>query len=323
MQTNALISTAALAPPERFGFWIELLTQTAMPIEVRTAHEADFDATIHQVAVGPVELMSLRHPPLNVRRPPRLIRRSDPDVYHVVLSQAGDQWLTQDGREVIIRPGDMTVYHSSHPLQTRTDVTLERESAVVVVIPTAVLPLPARRVRDVIATKLSGADALTAIVSCHLQALLANAGRLDPADSVRLSTVTLDLISHMIARRLDAEAALPPESRERALFARILSFMESQLHDPDLNPATVAAAHHVSPRTLHRLFQAQGLSVAGWIRARRLEHCRRDLADRALAARPIAAIAGRWGMREHSLARAFKTAYGVSPSTYRDRHTHD
>lgn len=323
MQTNTLISTTAVAPADRFGFWIELLAQTAMPIEVRTAHEADFDATVHQATLGPIELMSMQHPPLNVRRPARLIRRSDPDVYHLVLSQAGHQWLAQDNREVIIGPGDMTLYHSSHPLQTRTDLSLTRESAVVAVIPTAALPLPARQVRDVIATKLPVTDALTAIVSAHLQALLSNAGRLDPVDSVRLSTVTLDLIGQLLARRLDAEAALPTESRERALFARILSFVESELHDPGLNPASIAAAHHVSQRTLHRLFQAQGISAAGWIRARRIERCRRDLADRALAGRPVAAIAGRWGLREHSLARAFKAKYGTSPSAYRDRLTHD
>ena len=60
----------------------------------------------------------------------------------------------------------------------------------------------------------------------------------------------------------------------------------------------IAAAHHISLRSLHQLFHDEGLTVAGWIRQRRLECCRRDLSDPALAARPVAAIAARWGFLE-------------------------
>ena len=51
----------------------------------------------------------------------------------------------------------------------------------------------------------------------------------------------------------------------------------------------------MSVRSLHQLFHDEGLTVAGWIRQRRLERCRRDLADPGLAARPIAAIAAQLG----------------------------
>ena len=46
-----------------------------------------------------------------------------------------------------------------------------------------------------------------------------------------------------------------------------------------------------SPRYLHRLFQEPGATVAGWIRQRRLEGCRRDLTwdltDPALVSRTV------------------------------------
>jgi AraC-like DNA-binding protein len=63
------------------------------------------------------------------------------------------------------------------------------------------------------------------------------------------------------------------------------------LDDPTLSPTVIAAAHHVAPRTLDRLFHEQELTVAGWIRHRRLERCRRDLTNPLLATRPIYAIA--------------------------------
>ena len=60
------------------------------------------------------------------------------------------------------------------------------------------------------------------------------------------------------------------------------------------------------------------MTVAGWIRSRRLERCRRDLADPSLAARPVAAIAARWGFSSAAdFSRAFRTAHGVPPAEYR------
>jgi AraC-like DNA-binding protein len=58
--------------------------------------------------------------------------------------------------------------------------------------------------------------------------------------------------------------------------------------------------------------------VAGWIRRRRLERCRRDLLDPALRAQPVGVIAARWGLTEPAhFSRLFRAAYGVPPVAYR------
>ena len=51
--------------------------------------------------------------------------------------------------------------------------------------------------------------------------------------------------------------------------AERLAFIQQHPGDPGLSPAEIAAAHHISLRLLHKLFQEQGETVAGWIRARR------------------------------------------------------
>jgi AraC-like DNA-binding protein len=48
------------------------------------------------------------------------------------------------------------------------------------------------------------------------------------------------------------------------------AFIQEHLGDPELRPAEIAAAYHISLRLLHKLFQEQGTTVAGWIRTRRL-----------------------------------------------------
>jgi AraC-like DNA-binding protein len=78
---------------------------------------------------------------------------------------------------------------------------------------------------------------------------------------------------------------------------------------------------HISTRGLHRLFEDQGMTVAAWIRAQRLEGCRCDLANPALRLMPIYEIAVRWGFSHPAaFSRAFRT-YGLSPRDYR-RYVH-
>ncbi|MFD0351111.1 helix-turn-helix domain-containing protein [Kitasatospora aburaviensis] len=125
-------------------------------------------------------------------------------------------------------------------------------------------------------------------------------------------------MSALLAHHLDAEEALPPESRRRALTHRIRAFIRTRLHDPGLSPGAVAAAHHISVSYLHRLFEGEEETVAAWIRRQRLERARRDLADPALAAVPVHVIAARCGFpRAADFSRAFRGAYGLAPRDFR------
>ncbi|MEU1622891.1 helix-turn-helix domain-containing protein [Streptomyces sp. NPDC005722] len=97
---------------------------------------------------------------------------------------------------------------------------------------------------------------------------------------------------------------------------RIRGFIEQHLADPGLTPATVAAAHNISTRQLHRLFQAQNMAVAGWIRRRRLENCRRDLADPRYGQHTVQVVAARWGFTDKAhFSRLFRATYGMPPET--------
>jgi AraC-like DNA-binding protein len=62
-----------------------------------------------------------------------------------------------------------------------------------------------------------------------------------------------------------------------------------------------------------------GLGLKDWIRSRRLEACRQELATTA-SGTIIAAVARRHGFSNmSSFSRAFRAEYGLSPSEWRDR----
>jgi AraC-like DNA-binding protein len=91
------------------------------------------------------------------------------------------------------------------------------------------------------------------------------------------------------------------------------------LSEPDLDPDAIAAAHHIS-RNPHKVFSRHDVTVAGYVRARRLELVRRDLSDPANAREPVSSLARRRGIVDPSyLSKAFRSRFRVSPREYRAR----
>ncbi|MFF5144753.1 helix-turn-helix domain-containing protein [Streptomyces sp. NPDC013157] len=92
-------------------------------------------------------------------------------------------------------------------------------------------------------------------------------------------------------------SAVPSTGRsgQHVLFLRISAFIVEHLGDPDLGPETIAAAHQISLRYLHRVCQQQATTPMAFIRQQRLDRCRRDLANAALSHLTIHAVATRWG----------------------------
>ncbi len=169
---------------------------------------------------------------------------------------------------------------------------------------------------------LPGREGIGAVLAQFLTSLTRQAGSLRSCDAVHLEVVLTDLLVATLAHGLDAgdRPLAEPRTRSltRSLTRRARAFVEQRLGDPELTPGAVAAAHHISVSYLHRLFRADGTTVAAWIRHRRLEAARRDLADPAQRAVPVHGIAARWGFTHHaSFTRAFHAAYGLSPREYR------
>ena len=84
--------------------------------------------------------------------------------------------------------------------------------------------------------------------------------------------------------------------------------------------SVVAERHFVSVRTMDEMFRAVGQSPSAWIRSRRLAHCRADLRDPQYRDMGVADIARRWGFPSPAhFSRAYRAAFGVSPSSDRRR----
>jgi AraC-like DNA-binding protein len=144
------------------------------------------------------------------------------------------------------------------------------------------------------------------------------AGDVSPPQAMRLGTAVAQLCAAFLTDLAgDAQGGT---SRGASLLFDIRTYIDCHLDDPGLSPAGIAAAHHISVRSLHLLFRQNGLTVGSHMRAQRLERCRADLADPHLAGWSVGRIRGRWGFADAAVfGRAFKAAYGMPPGEYRKR----
>lgn len=319
MLANHVVDTTLLPPADRFEFWHQLVAQETAPAHISSAHLDDFVAYARAIDLGRVRLTALRYPSLNSTRPARLIRRTEADLYQLALPVAGRSELSQDRREAQMSPAEFTFLDTSRPhVATHTAVGPGLAATITVQIPHRDLPLPPQRVRRVLAARIPTDRGMGVLLARYVRRIATCPQQYDPGDAGMLGAVVVDLIAATLAQHLDAEAALPPEVRRHALRQQVDAFIDRHLDDPALTPQAVADAHHVSLRTLHRLFAEESSTVAALIRSRRLERCRRDLRDPLLADEPVQAVAARWGFADKAhFSRAFRAAYGCSPRAWR------
>lgn len=307
---------------DRFEYWQELVHRAIAPSHISSEHTADFWAEQRLLELGPVMVWPASFLPTRFRRTEKLVRQADPELFHLSLILDGGLGLDTAGQSDLYGPRDLWVTDSSRPYDVRPpdDRALHVVTGVGVDFPKALLPMPPDRIRELLGRRLPGQQGTGALLADFLTGLDRESDSLQPSDAPRLGTVLIDLLAAWFAQLLEAEATLPPETRHRAMTEHIRAFIRQNLHDPELTPPTIAAAHHISLSYLHRLFQeeVQGETVAAWIRGRRLEGARRDLADPTQHATPIHVIASRWGLpRSSGFTRVFRTAYGLSPKEYR------
>ncbi|GAA3251818.1 helix-turn-helix domain-containing protein [Dactylosporangium siamense] len=323
MLATHTVDLSPLPPADRFDYWSELVAKEIAPNQIASTHAHDFDARMRLTGLGPLTLTSLSFPSLTTRRTTRLIRRSDPEQYHLALLTSGVGTVQQDRREAAIQPGHFTLLTSSRPYEASHGIPAVRPepvSSVVAVIPHSHLPIPHHKVSALFGASLPSDSGMGALLARHLQHIAAHPDQFDTSEAGFLGNTTLDLIAAMLAQQLNAVGSLPSDVRHGLLRSRIDAFIDDNIGDPTLGPQTIAAAHNISTSTLHRLFRTEMTPVAELIRTRRLQRCRRDLANPALRGKPAHAIGARWGYPDRShFNRAFIAKYGMSPTEYRQQ----
>jgi AraC-like DNA-binding protein len=295
-------------------WWQDRVTSTFVPVDFSmTSRDGRFDANLVSHGFGAVQLSEISGYQLDVQRTQATIRRADPGFVKVGVQLHGTGVARQRGREAVLTPGDFVIYDTSEPYVLRLGRSFR---IVMLMFDRESLRITPDQLTAVSGLRVPGDQGIGALVSEFLIRLKTSVVADSLAVTPRFEGAVLDLVSAALAARISQDST----TSGAATLLSAKSFIEARLADPKLDTAMVAAAHHVSVRWLQKLFAAEDLTVAGWIKTRRLHFARNDLGNADLAHQPIGVISGRYGLIDSShFARQFKMAFGLSPRDYRAR----
>lgn len=317
---DLFFDTAALPARDRAAAWTENTARALVPTETRPLDAARFEARLHSTTLGGARLSAMSYGSLLSLRTPGLIRQSDPEHYQVAVILSGSQRLEQAGNSALLQPGDIVFYDTSRPFTARAETYGAVSESLLLQFPRRLMPLADSGLARLMAVPLPGHQGIGRVMSRFLTDVAAERARCGPWDTARLGATAIDLAVALLAHHLgDEQSDVPSRSPREVLFLRITAFVDQHLGHPDLTPAAIAAAHRISLRYLHRIFQENGTSVSAHLRDRRMDRCRRDLTDPGLGHVPVHAIGARWGYPQPSeFSRTFRTATGLPPGRYRE-----
>lgn len=303
--------SSALTPADAYACWREELGTIFDVSMADRENEKAFRGNMETYHFGNLLLARTASDSQHFQRSNRTLARSGVDHFLVQIHVAGGFSAKTEGREFAVDTGDICIVDLSRPYATfATDF-----DNITLCLPRSALEPLVPNPDALHGLVLPGGSATAELLNHHMLSLFGAARRLPARDAMAVADGSVAFVAGCL--RSHTQAAVGKRAPSRAvLHAQVRRFIESNLSDPDLGPEQVVAAVGVSRATLFRMFEALG-GVASYIRGRRLANALADL-RRPVHPERVIDIAYKWGFRsEASFSRAFRAAYGLTPSDAR------
>ncbi|MET8997052.1 helix-turn-helix domain-containing protein [Amycolatopsis sp. NPDC004169] len=276
------------------------LAASGFPPLVNKLAGAGFRARIATRDLGPLRLVSLDTPESACFGRER--DAVDGENLAIKVMARGRTRIEQGRGEAELGPSDLVLLDPTRAVRFESTAGAH----VTVVVPRRELRIRPAQLDRLVGVRIDGSRGPGALVSVLARESARSATEFREAEARRSAAAVVELIAVALEARLgDGQPA--PDERLRD---RITGYIEARLADPGLSPPGIAAAHHISVRRLHKLFEDQPLTVAALIRRRRLERCRAELTG---GGRTVTAVAARWGFPDPThFSKLFKATYGYN-----------
>ncbi|MEU1618339.1 helix-turn-helix domain-containing protein [Streptomyces sp. NPDC005722] len=309
--------TDVVPPDERAEFWTETVRSSFTQLEVSCHRSVALHGSLRRTSVGAIRVGHVEASAQRMARTPEMATADGVGALIVSLQGAGSSVAVQDGREMLLTAGQLLLLDTRRPFVRDFPGGVFQNAAVV---PLELLDLPDAILLDVTGRTYPPEHYVAAILAAYVNRLAtaAAAGSCVTGPKRFLQRGLVDVLTALATGETRRDVQAPGSGATLRL--RVREYIRAHADEPGLTPATVAAAHHISVRYLHKLFQDEDRSVGRLIQHLRLEACRNDLERPDLAGLTVEAIAHRRGFGSHAhFSRAFRAAYGMSPVEWRGR----
>ncbi|MFE4517775.1 helix-turn-helix domain-containing protein [Kitasatospora sp. NPDC056783] len=305
--------------------WSRAVSIAAVPVTVASDEPASDPGLMTTRQLGHLLFITTEAGPRRYTRGPREIARGTRQAegfFVVAVMGATGAVVRQDGRTVEVPAGAVSFWY------TETPHVVDYPDGVDVRV--CLLPRRAFGVRDeqlerVTATVADPGGPVAALVKQSLLTLAERAEDCPGPAAGRLACHFADLVATLVTEQaslLTRQASRDAPATEDSRHARIWEIhahVDRHLKDPELGPKTIAAAHGISVRSLHKIFEGEGTTVSRLIQRRRLQASAEDLTREDGGDSTVSGVAQRWGFTDPAhFSRLFRASYGISPSRWRD-----
>lgn len=312
--TTARFSTDDVAEHRRAAYWSDALTRVFGGVEVPVADEG-CRGTVQASLLGLVQVVTVEGAPMAMNRPAQPAGSRHDGCLMVMSLFDGTAVVTRGGQVTPVRPGETVFYDSARPM--RIDFTSAFRVACLI-FPRTLIGLPDTHLRRVLGAPISRCAPSASLLWPLLAGLGETVPKLPPGSGEVLLRHVVGLLSVVAEEPLPEDHPSSPASQD--LLSRIKSYIDQRLGDPALSLASIARAHHISVRYLHKLFESEDTTASRWIQRRRLQRCRHELARQESATVTISSVARQSGFSSAAhFSRVFRRAYGMSPAEWREK----
>jgi AraC-like DNA-binding protein len=156
------------------------------------------------------------------------------------------------------------------------------------------------------------------LLTRYVTGVATDAGLLGRETARAFVTHIYDLVALAIGPTPSGTTIAESRGLRAARLHQIKHDIRTNLRDCELNIASVAARHGITPRYVHKLFENQGVTFAEYLRSERLALACRMLTDARLADLSVSSIAYEAGFGDLSnFNHLFRRHYSATPSDLR------
>lgn len=317
-------STIDLPPPDRVRLWCDYLAKHAHSITPgEVADPNEFRAQVSGSVAGEFALLNIKCGLVRAQRTAADQARDKTEAFFIRRFHRPATWRFASGGhavDLIHESGDFCVSSGEWRFQAEFNGPAMFD---MLVIPRAALSplLPGGRLARPF--RLPQISPLSSLLGTAIDAAKAQA----PLLSDEMGEAVLRNLAGLVSLACGAagdDTGQERDSPRLALLAAAKHYIDVHLADPDLSPASVAAALLISTRQLHRLFQPTGGTFARYVLRQRLLRCRDTIARATGTGRSVVDIAFGWGFNSMAtFYRGFVSEFGGPPARLRVASRHD